>query len=181
VLGLLVAALLGWLLARGMLRLDLRRFFTWTGAFLIIVAAGVLAYAVHDLQEGGVLPGPFGALAPVDPPTGAVAVGIVGFPFGWAFELTAQIPPGSALAAVLQATIGFTPQMSWRQVIAWALYIAVVGAFFVGGAFRSRRPAARGATVPAASEPVTAPAAPTFAPVAPAAVDAPDSLPQGAA
>ena len=133
-LGLLVAALLGWLLARGMLRLDLRRFFLWTGAFLIIVAAGVLAYAVHDLQEGGALPGPFGALAPTDPATGAVAVGLAGLPFGWAFDVTAQIPPGSPLAAVLQAAVGFMPQMSWLQVITWVLYVVIVGAFFLRGA-----------------------------------------------
>ena len=106
-----------------MLRLNLRRFFTWTGAFLVIVAAGVLAYAVHDLQEGGVLPGPFTALAPIDPTTGAVAVGLAGFPFGWAFDVTAQVPPGSALAAVLQATVGFMPRMTWLQVIAWVLYV----------------------------------------------------------
>lgn len=138
-LGLLAAAALGWLLARGMLRLDLRRFFTWTGAFLIVVAAGVLAYAVIDLQEGGALPGPFGASAPLDPTTGAVAVGVAGFPLGWAFDVTAQIPAGSPLAAVLQASVGFMPRMSWFQVIAWVLYVAIVGAFFVRGVRSGRR------------------------------------------
>ena len=144
--GLLAAALLGWLLARGMLRLNLRRFFAWTGAFLVVVAAGVLAYAVHDLQEGGVLPGPFGALAPVDPTTGAVAVGLAGLPFGWAFDVTAQVPPGSALAAVLQATVGFMPRMTWLQVIAWVLYISIVGAFFIRGVRGGRRRVAASAT-----------------------------------
>jgi high-affinity iron transporter len=137
-LGLLAAAVLGWLLARGMLRMDVRRFFLWTGAFLIIVAAGVLAYAVHDLQEGGVLPGPFGPAAPIDPTTGQVAVGLAGFPFGWAFDLTATIPPGSPVAAVLQATVGFMPAMTWLQVIAWVLYVGIVGAFFIRGLRRAR-------------------------------------------
>jgi high-affinity iron transporter len=160
-----------------MLRLDLRRFFLWTGAFLIIVAAGVLAYAVHDLQEGGVLPGPFGALAPADPVTGVVAIGLAGWPFGWAFDVTAQIPPGSPLAAVLQAAVGFMPQMTWLQVIAWVLYVAIVGAFFLRGARRGRRAAASKkathvALVPdgdAVPEPVRAMPAET------------PSLPQGAA
>jgi high-affinity iron transporter len=116
---------------------------------------------VHDLQEGGVLPGPFGALAPTDPATGAVALGLAGFPFGWAFDVTAQIPPGSPLAALLQAAVGFMPQMTWLQVIAWVLYVAIVGAFFLRGA--RRRPA---------------PSRPT--PAQPLAADV-SSLPQGAA
>ena len=178
-LGLLAAVVLGWLLARGMLRLDLRRFFLWTGAFLIIVAAGVLAYAVHDLQEGGVLPGPFGALAPTDPVTGAVAIGLAGWPFGWAFDVTAQIAPGSPLAAVLQAAVGFMPQMTWLQVIAWVLYVVIVGAFFLRGARRGRMAAAS----PTKATPVVVAASSVDSipePVRAMPADTP-SLPRGAA
>lgn len=144
VIGLALAVVLGWLIARGMVRLDLRRFFTWTGALLVVVAAGVLAYAVHDLQEAGVFPGPFSARAPVDPTTGAVVVGPAGFPFGWAFDLSAAIPPGGPLAAILQATVGFMPQMSWLQILAWSGYIVVIGSLFVRGA-RSHTAAPRAA------------------------------------
>lgn len=155
VLGLLTAVVVGWLLARGAVRLDLRRFFTWTSGFLVVVAAGVLAYAVMDLQEAGAIPGPFTALAPVDPVTGAVATGWAAFPFGWAFDVSAVIAPGQTLATILQATIGFMPRMTWLQVVAWAVYIVVVGLLFVRGV-RSRRPATpRTAPEPAhAEEPV---------------------------
>ncbi|MDR6690669.1 high-affinity iron transporter [Microbacterium sp. 1154] len=141
-LGLAAAVVLGWLIARGMLRLDLSRFFTWTGGFLVVVAAGVLAYAFHDLQEAGALPGPFGSGAPVDAATGLVATGWAGFPFGWAFDVSSVIAPGGPLAALLQATIGFMPQMTWLQVIAWIAYVAVVVPLFVRGVRangRSRR------------------------------------------
>lgn len=157
-LGLAAAVVLGWLLARGMVRIDLRVFFAWTGAFLVIVAAGVLAYAIHDLQEAGALPGPFTAVAPLDPATGAVAVGWSAFPFGWAFDVTGAIPPGSPLAAILQATVGFMPQMSWLQVVAWVLYLAIVGTIFVRGLRRPRTAASSGAT--------TAPAGPAATPTA---------------
>jgi high-affinity iron transporter len=140
VVGLAVAVVLGWLISRGMLRLNLGRFFTWTGGFLVIVAAGVLAYAVHDLQEAGALPGPFGSGAPIDAATGSVAIGWAGFPFGWAFDVSTAIAPDSALAALLQATIGFMPAMTWLQVIAWAVYIAVVVPLFVRGVRARRRP-----------------------------------------
>lgn len=149
VIGLALAVVLGWLIARGMVRLDLRRFFTWTGALLVVVAAGVLAYGVHDLQEAGVIAGPFSAAAPIVAATGGVAVGIGAFPFGWAFDLSAAIAPGGPVAALLQATIGFMPAMSWIQVIAWAGYLLVVGSFFARGArVRPGRPRAASSVAP---------------------------------
>lgn len=143
VLGLLAAVAVGWLLARGAVRLDLRRFFTWTSGFLVVVAAGVLAYAIMDLQEAGALPGPFTAAAPMDAVTGAVAVGWSAFPFGWAFDVAAVIAPDGAWATILQATVGFMPRMTWLQVAAWAVYVLVVGSFFVRGLLSrpSRTPA----------------------------------------
>ncbi|MGF6821385.1 high-affinity iron transporter [Microbacterium sp. ZKA21] len=154
VLGLACAAVAGVLIARGAVRLDLRRFFAWTGAFLVIVAAGVLAYAVMDLQEAGVLPGPFTAAAPIDPVTGAVAAGFSGFPFGWAFDVSAAVPPRGALAAVLQAVFGFMPAMTWLQIIAWSLYVVLVGVFYVRGIMpRTRRTSSASDAAVAASAP----------------------------
>ncbi len=165
-LGLAAAVVLGWLIARGMLRLDLSRFFTWTGGFLVVVAAGVLAYAFHDLQEAGALPGPFGAGAPVDAATGLVATGWAGLPFGWAFDVSGVIAPGGPLAALLQATIGFMPQMTWLQVIAWTAYVAIVVPLFVRGVRangRSRR-AAKAAPADADTAARSTPDAATAAP-----------------
>ena len=154
VLGLACAAVAGVLIARGAVRLDLRRFFAWTGAFLVVVAAGVLAYAVMDLQEAGVLPGPFTAAAPIDPVTGAVAAGFSGFPFGWAFDVSAAVPPRGALAAVLQAVFGFMPAMTWLQIIAWSLYVVLVGVFYVRGIMpRTRRTSSAPDAAVAASAP----------------------------
>ncbi len=53
----LTAVVIGVLLYRSALRINLSKFFTWTGALLILVAAGILKYGVHDFQEAGVLPG----------------------------------------------------------------------------------------------------------------------------
>ncbi|CAH0313186.1 hypothetical protein SRABI128_04582 [Microbacterium sp. Bi128] len=71
-----------------------------------------------------------------------MAVGWAAFPFGWAFDLSGVIAPGGALAALLQATVGFMPQMTWLQVVAWVLYVAVVVPLFVRGVRANRRPTA---------------------------------------
>lgn len=49
--GLAVAALLGIALHKGTHHLDLPRFFHWTGALLVLFAAGLFAKGVHELRE----------------------------------------------------------------------------------------------------------------------------------
>lgn len=168
-IGLVTAAVLGWLIGRGMLRLNLSRFFTWTGAFLVVVAAGVLAYSIGDLQEGGALPGPYGASATIDSATGLAAIGWAGLPFGWAFDLSGVIAPSGGLAALLQATVGFMPRMTWLQVLAWVAYLAVVVPLFLRGVRAGRRPAAVAPSAPIAAT--------SAAPAAPAAAQTPDAAP----
>jgi high-affinity iron transporter len=153
-LGLGVSVLLGWALYRGLVRVNLRVFFTWTGLILILVAAGVLAYGIHELQEAAVLPGPETAAAPIDPATGEVAVGLGAWPWGWAFQIEDVIPPDGPLAAILRGTLGLRPEMSWLEVTAWALYVAVVGTVFVRRARAplNPRPASQTALIPPATE-----------------------------
>ncbi len=100
-LGLLVAAGLGYLLHRGVLKVNLSRFFTWTGAALIIIAGGVLAYGIHDLQEAGILPG-LHLLA---------------------FDVSAAVPPSSWYGTLLKGTLNFSPATTWLEASAWVLYV----------------------------------------------------------
>lgn len=125
VLGLVTAAVLGFLLYRGMVKINLGSFFTWTGAFLILVAGGVLAYGIGDLQEAGVIPG----------------AGI------HAYDISGLIPSSSWYGTALAGILNFNPSPTWPQVVAWAGYIVVVTFFYVR---QHRASHARPAATPAA-------------------------------
>jgi high-affinity iron transporter len=100
-LGLATAAAIGWAFYRGALRVNLRLFFAWTGVFLIVVSAGVLAYGVHDLQEAGILPGLHDL----------------------AFDVSAAVPPTGVLGTVLKGVFNFSPATTWLEAAAWLLYL----------------------------------------------------------
>ncbi|MDH6696300.1 iron uptake transporter permease EfeU [Streptomyces sp. MAA16] len=128
-LGLVTSVVLGWLFYQGTLRIDLARFFRWTGALLVLVAAGVLAYGVHDLQEGDVLPG-LRSLA---------------------FDISGTVPPDSWYGTLLKGTLNFQPDPTVLQVVVWLLYLVPVMALFLAPdrarpAPRAQRPARRTST-----------------------------------
>ncbi|WP_370412306.1 iron uptake transporter permease EfeU [Streptomyces fradiae] len=119
VLGLLTAVLLGWLFYRGALKINLAKFFTWTGGMLVVVAAGVLAYGVHDLQEARFL----GGLE------------------NKAFDISATIPPDSWYGTLLKGVFNFQPDPTVVQITVWALYLIPTLAIFLApvGSGPSRR------------------------------------------
>ena len=57
VVGLGIAAVIGWGFYRGSRAVDLRKFFRWTGIALVFIAAGLLSKAVHELIEVGGISG----------------------------------------------------------------------------------------------------------------------------
>lgn len=84
-LGVLLAAVAGWGIYAGMLRIDLRRFFRWTGVLVIFVAAGLLAGSVKALHEAGLWNGlqgivyDLGRVLPETGPLGTVLSGLFGY------------------------------------------------------------------------------------------------------
>jgi high-affinity iron transporter len=109
VLGIATAVVLGYLVYRGAVSINLTRFFTWTGALLIFVAAGVLSYGMHDLQEAGVLPGLRSVM----------------------FDITHVLPPDSVVATLLKGFFNFSPATTWVEGLVWLAYVAVVLPLFL--------------------------------------------------
>lgn len=104
VAGFSVAIALGYLIFKSSIKLDLAKFFRYTGVALIIVAAGVLSYGVHEFQELGFLPGPDA--------------------FVW--DVTSFIPKESLFGGVLAGTIGFDTTTSWLQLGLYLSYLVAV-------------------------------------------------------
>jgi high-affinity iron transporter len=117
-LGLATAVLLGWLFYRGALRINQAKFFTWTGGMLVVVAAGVLAYGFHDLQEADFLPGLTDK----------------------AFDISGTIPPDSWYGTLLKGVFNFQPDPTVLQVTVWLLYLIPTLVLFLApaGLGRSR-------------------------------------------
>jgi high-affinity iron transporter len=127
--GIATAVLLGYLLYATAVRINLSTFFTWTGALLILVAAGILKYGVHDLQESAVLPG----LNNV------------------AFDISTVLDPASWYAALLGGMFNITPAPTVLEVVAWVAYAVPVLVLFLRPTRRKRTASAT------AGEPATAP------------------------
>jgi high-affinity iron transporter len=131
--GIATAIVIGWLMYASAVRFNLGRFFFWTGILLILVAAGILKYAVHDFQESGVLPG----LNTI------------------AFDISGVLPPDAWYATVLAGMFNITPAPSVLETVAWIAYAVPVMVLFL----LPQRPTA--APDAPARPTTTAPAAPT--------------------
>lgn len=113
--GIAAAVVIAYLLYRGAVRFDLGKFFKVTGVLLVFVAAGVLGYGLHDLQEAAFLPG-LHTLA---------------------FDASGAIPETSWYGALLKGIFNYSQQTTVLQAVAWVAYVVIVLPLFL------RRPASK--------------------------------------
>jgi high-affinity iron transporter len=125
--GVATAVALGTLLYASALRINLTKFFTWTGGLLILVAAGILKYGVHDFQEAGVLPG-LNRLA---------------------FDISSVLDPSTWYAALLAGMFNITPAPTVLEMVAWLAYAVPVLVLFLRPTRRGPAPAPKPTPAPA--------------------------------
>lgn len=92
----------------GAIRIDLAKFFKYTGIFLIVVAAGILSYGIGALQTVGWLP--------------ATAR---------AFDISTWFNWSAWYGEIVQGIFNITPTPTVLQLLGWATYLAVVLALFL--------------------------------------------------
>jgi high-affinity iron transporter len=99
-LGIVVAVVIGYGIYRGGVKINMARFFRFTGIVLVLVAAGLLATAAHTAHEAGWL----NTLQ------------------DQALNLSWLVKPGSVRAALITGMFGLQPRPTWAEVIAWLAY-----------------------------------------------------------
>ncbi|WP_104091503.1 iron uptake transporter permease EfeU [Arthrobacter sp. GMC3] len=107
ILGLAIAAGIGFLLFRGAIKINLAKFFTVTGAFLVFVAAGLVMKSLRTAHEAGWVN--IGQDATVN--------------LAW------LAPNGSARSAILTGVFGIPNDPRAIEVLGWALYLIPMLAF----------------------------------------------------
>ena len=119
VLGILLAAAIGYGIYRGGVKLNLARFFRVTGLVLVVVAAGLVMTAFHTANEAGWL-------------TAGQQQ---------AFDLSWLVRPGTPLSSLLTGVLGIQPYPVWIEAIAWLAYLVPMLAIVAWPARRKPRPA----------------------------------------
>jgi high-affinity iron transporter len=108
-IGVATAAAIAWGMYAGAVRINLAKFFSYTGVFLILVAAGILSYGVGALQTVGWLPG-------------ATAR---------AFDISTWMNWSSWYGEIVQGIFNISPTPTVLQLLCWLAYLAVVLTLFL--------------------------------------------------
>ena len=92
----------------GALKINLAKFFRYSGIALVFVAGGMFSYAVHEFQEINLLPGDASKL----------------------YDISGVISPDGLLGSILKGAVNFTPTPSVLQALVWVAYVIPVGYTF---------------------------------------------------
>src|ERR1700754_580989 len=117
ILGLVAACVIGFAIYRGGVKLNYARFFRFTGLVLALVAAGLVASALHTAHEAG----------------------WINFGQDQALDLTWLVVPGTWTAALLTGMLGLQPQPTTVEVVGYLLYAIPAIAYILLPVRKSKR------------------------------------------
>jgi high-affinity iron transporter len=117
VIGIVLAAAVGYGIYRGGVRLNLARFFRITGLLLVVIAAGLVMTAFHTANEAGWLT------------AGQIQ----------AFDLSWLVRPGTPVSSLVTGVLGIQPVPVWIEVAAWLAYLVPMAVIVAWPAGRRRR------------------------------------------
>lgn len=103
-LGLIAAAIVGWLLFDTTVKLNLRRFFQLSSALLILFAAGLVGHAIHEFNE-------LGWIAPI---------------VEHIYDIDAILPESSVAGQFMKALFGYNANPSLSETLGYFCYFALV-------------------------------------------------------
>jgi high-affinity iron transporter len=107
--GVLVAAAIGYAIYVGTVRLNLRRFFRWTGVLILVVAAGLLAGSLRALHEAGW----WNSLQET------------------AFDLSHVLPTDGFLGSILSGIFGYVDTPTIGEVAVYVIFLLITLPLFL--------------------------------------------------
>ncbi len=126
VAGIATAVVIGWLIFKGGLKLNLAKFFLVTGVVLVLVAAGLVMSSLRTAFEAGWIT--FGQSHPID--------------------LTWLVRPGTPVSSLITGVLGIPPKPALIEIIGWLVYMVTMLSVLFLGARGPRRNAVPEQTVP---------------------------------
>lgn len=118
-IGLTISVVTGYAIYKGVIRLNLGKVFSVVGALLIVVAAGVLNYGIHEFHEAGVIT--FGSEIAIDTTSIIAKDGLVG--------------------SLLRGFLSYRGSASTLEVFVWVSFIAIVGSLYLAKLRSTAKPA----------------------------------------
>jgi len=113
-LGIGVVVVITYFMFEGIYLLDIKRFFRYTSVLLLLFAAGLTAFGVHELNEAGVIPPVIEHVWDINPPPS---------PSG-SYPLLHE---KGAVGSALRSLVGYNGDPSLTEVLAYIAYWLVAG------------------------------------------------------